>query len=259
MLETYRTLRAHASAPALPVLSLHPMLAFAVITLACLDTIFILGTTTVSLTGSIGGSPMLTRALSLQEESNLATWYSGSQLLIAALLALANALAIRRPGCRSERLGWLGAGLLLLYLSADEIAQIHESQEIGPGVVVGLLHWADTPIYAWMIVYLPLIAAAAAFLGWFVVRCTQRSPASRWLTLAALGCWAGTLIAEALELPILRWIGTQGLESPIEEGLEVVGATLLVLAFGLMLRSSPGAPTRRGAASRPGRRGRRTA
>jgi hypothetical protein len=62
--------------------------------------------------------------LALDSEANLGTWFSTSQLLIAAMAWAAMALSDR-----ARRVVWGSIALLLSVLSLDEIAQFHERIE----------------------------------------------------------------------------------------------------------------------------------
>ncbi len=62
--------------------------------------------------------------LGLAGENNVGAWWSGMLLLLAAMQAFDGFASPTKP--ETERRGWLALALLLLFLSFDEIASLHE-------------------------------------------------------------------------------------------------------------------------------------
>lgn len=182
-------------------------------------------------------SDFLNRQFDLRLEANLAAWYSSALLLLAGvaawLLGWCGALA-EAPAARSRRtriLGWLLIGGMLVALAADEVAQVHEwiGQRIPEHMGMSRSVLGLDAAFRWLLVLAPFIAAGAALIGWVALTCLKGWP--RLLTVAGLTCWLGTIAAEYVESVQWRTNTARGMEGPVEEGLEVVGATLLLIAF----------------------------
>src|SRR6185436_20006325 len=109
------------------------------------------------------------RAVDLDQEHNLATWFQASLLALVALLAL-RALVIEvrtlgRAGLgRAGAAAWLVVAAAFAYLAADEALVIHEGlltaeleARLGPGSPLRLT-------LTWLLVFLPAIVGGVAFL-----------------------------------------------------------------------------------------------
>ena len=73
--------------------------------------------------------PDLLSFFDVDQEKNLPTWYSSVQLSVAGILCLLIYLfeTHSRKSTVISRLFWIGLGLIFLFLSLDELAQIHET------------------------------------------------------------------------------------------------------------------------------------
>ena len=94
------------------------------------------------------------RQFNFVEEGNLANFYQGLQLVLAAVLLLVvwRGKVVRKEPMRGH---WLALGLIFLFLGADEVAQIHETTIAN---TVALLRHDEGGTTGWMFVYLPLLA-----------------------------------------------------------------------------------------------------
>lgn len=162
----------------------------------------------------------------LDSDSNLSTWYgSGLHLINAMLFGMLAASASGR-----DRARWAALGVMVLLVSADEIATVHER--------VGLmLGWAlDTSgvlTFAWVIPAAILVTVGAfAFTGFLV-----RQPAPARLLLVG----AGVFLAGAMgvEMVTAWWFDQYGFTGVgyhvlvgVEETLEMTGC--LVAMRGLL-------------------------
>lgn len=129
--------------------------------------------------------------LDMDYEVNLPTWYSSLQLGVLGLLFAGYAwLHWRR---RSPR-AWLLAvpALLALFLSLDELAQIHE--RLRPFTRTELLPFSG----AWMLVAAPVFLAAVGLTYW-VTRHFWAPPRARQLLVAGIALYVFS--AAALEIP----------------------------------------------------------
>lgn len=184
--------------------------------------------------------------LDLNAEANIPTWVSASLMLVVSLLALLVAAATRNGGKR----GWFGWGLIAagaMYISLDELAQLHErlgGVEPPPGQSGGVLY------FTWVIPALVLVPIVLMVILPFLLRLPRRT---RWLLLAGGGLYlAGALGMEMLAGP---WAEAHGqlnfrfaLMAHIEEVLELLAATVLLYAIldhaqrhlpGIVLMSAP--------------------
>ena len=137
-----------------------------------------------------GGTALIwpfARQFNFVEEGNLANFYQGLQLVLAAVLLL----IVWRGKVQSRerhRGHWLGLGLIFLFLGADEIAQIHEttiantiaalrhSESGGMATEVaaaGLRH-SEPDKTGWFWLYVPLLAAFGAAYLPFLMRLPRR-------------------------------------------------------------------------------------
>ena len=107
------------------------------------------------------------RQFNFVEEGNLANFYQGLQLVLAAVLLL---IVWRGKVQRKEphRTHWLVLGCIFLFLGADEVAQIHETTIANTIAALrgaeGGLSLANAPRHSdpdktgWFFVYMPLLA-----------------------------------------------------------------------------------------------------
>lgn len=95
------------------------------------------------------------RQFNFVEEGNLANFYQGLQLVLAAVLLLTIWRGKAQNG-EPMKGRWLALGLIFLFLGADEVAQIHETTVAN--TIAGLRkHESDKTGWFWL--YLPLLAA----------------------------------------------------------------------------------------------------
>src|SRR5690606_32202148 len=71
----------------------------------------------------------LRRYFNLAHENNLAAWWSGSLLLVAALHALDGRAKLASLGDRRTAAAWAALALVLIALSLDEVGSLHERAE----------------------------------------------------------------------------------------------------------------------------------
>jgi tetratricopeptide (TPR) repeat protein len=168
----------------------------------------------------------------LDREHNLPSWFSGSLLLLLAVAALDVADRERRMGLRHAPGpgAWRVIALTFAYLSLDEITVLHEGylKEEVRGLFDAGSVWVS--VLAWQIVLGPFLAAFAILL--LVVFATRFSPdPALWRPgVGGLCCWVGAVLIEALAKPLFIRLGAYQSEVALEEGLELLGATLLLLA-----------------------------
>ena len=173
------------------------------------------------------------RYWNLDKEHNLPTWFSGVQLVLVGLVCLDG--FDREQSLRSRLVPpawtWCLLASFFVYLSVDEVTVVHEAvlrNEVRDLLPPDSL-WVS--LLPWQIVFAPLLLPAAVLLlGLFLNRFAGLR---RVLVpgLAGLGCWGGAVLSEGLAKPVFMARGLYVQEVALEEGLEMVGATLLLLAF----------------------------
>lgn len=171
----------------------------------------------------------------LKKEGNLATWYSSILLFVAGGVALLNLCV--NPFTKTLKwiylTGWSLIGCLLLTLSADESAVIHESiasiafLERSPATRQEITLGAGD----WLPFLLPFIIGSVlgllSFLAFSFFRCKK----FMLLGLAGVLCWVGAIVGEAIEGRYIKIAMSRQMEGLIEESLEIIGTTLLMIAF----------------------------
>ena len=179
--------------------------------------------------------------LDLTTESVLATWYSSILLLVAGAVALLNSQSGHFSGWQKwlSRIGWALMGCVLIGLSADEVAQIHESLAhlsnlTGEGVP------RREGAGDWIPLMLPFIIAVALFMALFFLFIVRKSLTAMVLALGGLVFWSGAIVSEAIEAGFWRSNLTYQMRGFIEESCEVIGTTSLLVAFVLFYRKQNG-------------------
>jgi len=156
----------------------------------------------------------------LDDEATLAVWFSSFQLLLLSGVCLLNAWSDRGSlfGV-SARAIWARASLVFLFIAIDETAGIHE--------VVGAVFSRLLPVVPihpsmwWTIPYALGIAPVLLYL-WVRVREHPRF---------AVGAASGAIIwfcANSLERVL---VAARPLNVAMEEGLEMFGASMLLITF----------------------------
>ncbi|MGE0787698.1 MAG: hypothetical protein AB7S26_18630 [Sandaracinaceae bacterium] len=171
----------------------------------------------------LGLPPAIVEALSLSYEANVPTWLA-SALLLSCAAVLAAVARIAHVRDDRDRHGWLVLALMFVYLSIDETAQIHEH--------AAFFETSGVLTFSWVIPAAGVVLALGlAFLP-FVRRLPD--PTRRRFVIAGLVYVGGAL---GMELPLGWWADregsdnlTYGLIDGVEESLELIGATMFLLA-----------------------------
>ena len=160
--------------------------------------------------------------IDLDGEANVPALWSGALLVAAAASARATAGA----DSRGARWPWWPLALLFLFMAADEVLRVHEWLE--------RLTELD-----WQVLYLPVMAAAAAAALTAVLR-LRESPRLVAGLLAAGAAWMLAQVLEALQWDDDRQVSGYGKLMVGEEILEMAGSlgfTLTLLAAAERFRS----------------------
>ena len=186
---------------------------------------------------------VLDAQLDLKDEGNLAAWYSSAQLLLLALSAGAIACCTEpsQGAVWLHRAIWLGVAGIALALSADETSQLHEwlgqryndyTGEDDPiSRAIGI-----SSVYRWLIVLAIPASLGAAVLLLCAARMWGVNRRSAILAISGAMCWLVTLAAEFVESQYFErtrthYPGWRGQQATVEEGAELLGAGLLLLAL----------------------------
>jgi hypothetical protein len=168
--------------------------------------------------GAAGGWMASLRQLSLSGEHNLASWWSGSLLLLGALHA-ADGYFLHRMTQPQWARAWAILAFILLALSTDEVGSLHEraDQFLHAGIWISLV---------------PFALIALALVG-IMLRTLWSVPGGRsaaWLVTLGFGCLAAVVPQEYLEHK-LAWQGwAKAIRGMVEEGMELAGFMLLLAA-----------------------------
>lgn len=183
-------------------------------------------------------------------EGNLFTWYSSVLLAGAAFMALINFwLDGKRPDVSSWRFAWLGVFMVMILLSAEEVAQFHEAVQSyvqshaaeWAGPEGESLYWLGHVGKAWLLPYSLAIVAVIVFFLLAFKRIFQGCAGARTLALGGLCLWMTVLILEFFIFEIGTWGRRYAiLEVVFEEGLEMFGSTAMLIALVWRARESLG-------------------
>ena len=168
-------------------------------------------------------------ALDLDGEGSLAAWFSSVVLVLACLTAVI-VYTIRRfktDDYQGYYRIWLWAAMCWLLMSIDEASSLHEGFKEMMTRATGTPLMGDGSIW-WVVPYAFLLGAVGSRLLLDMRSCRLSTAA----ILAAAGCYVLAVVTQ------LGWIlpesGARGVM--LEEGAEMIGNLLLLLAMGLHAR-----------------------
>ncbi len=163
----------------------------------------------------------------LQSEHNAPAYYSGLQLLAAALLLF---IIARHAVTRSLRsaLPWLGLGVMFCYLAVDEVMMIHENF----GALGKSFSAFDGLKYKWVVMGFVLVVAVVALFFRFWLRLPPRT--RMWFAVSAAVYIGGAIGFETISgLYANRYSEDFGFSLLIvfEEGMEIIGIAMFLMAL----------------------------
>ncbi len=174
----------------------------------------------------------------LNAEQGYGTHFSTVQLFILGVFVLIVAWETHpHTGDEKYRKPWYLVACLFLYLALDDGLGIHEnfikwSQSIDPdGTVFHFIH-------EWLWFYGPFILIAVALLIRFFFTQFKRYPDVMAIMFVALSFWVSVILLEGLAKNVVDPLGlSQGrFLIAVEEGSEMLGATLFLFGFSRYLR-----------------------
>jgi uncharacterized membrane protein len=168
-------------------------------------------------------------AFDLDGEGSLAVWFSSTTLSLAALVAVI-VYTVRRyktDDYSGQYRVWLWAAMCWLLLSFDETASLHEGFKEMMAHLTGTRLFGDGSIW-WVVPYAFLLGAVGMRLLLDMRPCRLSSTAF----VGVAVCYVVAVAAQ------LEWVlsGTPARAIMLEEGAEMVGNLLLLLAMGLHAR-----------------------
>ena len=204
--------------------------------------------------------------LDLKNEQNIATWYSSVLLLCAGTMAVLNCwfAPVSSRFKRVHQVGWLLMAFVLVALSIDETATIHETlprllnaMNDGGGGTPYKLGAGD-----WIPILLPLVIVVVGGMVVLFSYVLRNNGKVLLLAVGGLLSWIGAIFAESIEGGLWRLTMSRVTEGFIEEGCEIVGTTCLLIAFSEFLwqrqsasEAAPGHKPKGGVGSRIKRQG----
>lgn len=167
------------------------------------------------------------RHISLDGELNIATWYSSTLMLAASFLAL---VCSRGDADRRQRPYWLLIAAVMLLMSIDETASIHESFIT---VFEGWGEHSDYLHFSWVVLGIPATILFALVVVPFLLRLERRVAL---MMILAGGLFVfGALVMEMIDGAIQVRLGADSLAyragAAIEDSFELAGMTLFVLVL----------------------------
>lgn len=187
-------------------------------------------------------------AFNADGEGTVVAWFSSAQFLVAGLLCFLLARTV--TGSARSRLIWIVLALLLIGLSADETASLHETSAGAlmqlPEISAGLDWFVEGDglknSFAWVVIFAPL---ALLFLAFFAVSFYQQLrhyPYAQYGCLLGLLCFILVMLLEATVFfapDVAHWqssgfIYLYKIGTTLEELLELAGVSFVV--FGLTNR-----------------------
>jgi hypothetical protein len=171
--------------------------------------------------------------LDVSAEQTAFSWASTVATFAAACAALL--VAARPETHRRGRMLLLAASLA--YLSLDDFVELHERLGDWVGDELGLPEAIGPRI--WVIVYLPVLVAAALLLVWSAL---SSPPRPRRYQLAGIGLLVAAVLSEGLGV-LTKLLEEHGIETPhrlragLEEGLELSGWILIAAGLVAVLYS----------------------
>lgn len=171
------------------------------------------------------------RALDLDGEAVLPAWYSSSLILFCGFLAWVIGRVAERGG--RGRLFWTFLAIVLIYMSADESAALHEQSAHVAGKLGVREDLLGGPVFRWLIFGVPAVLVVGATLL-LMLRHVERRTAAL-LVLAGLTYLLATIVLEFVGSVTFNGLEPRTFAShlpvTVEEGFELVGLCILATAL----------------------------
>ena len=175
----------------------------------------------------------------LNAEQGYGTLFSTAQLFVLGLVVLMAARAdYGAEASWGEKLPWLMVAFVYFFIGLDDCVGIHENFMIW-GRAFALESVTFHFIHEWLWFYGPAAVVVVVFFARFFLQRFFYSPKIMTLMFVALILWIGVLVLEGLAKNV---VDPEGLDSSriligIEEGFEMLGATLFMVGFSKHLKN----------------------
>lgn len=171
--------------------------------------------------GLAGHDSLPASVLSFDDEGSVPTWVAST--LMVVLAAMTAAAAVGAPTRRAQLVWWVATAVLVL-MSLDEAASLHERSYRVVRLVGLSTDWMWEFGFAWVPLAIPIVLAAAAF-AWIM---RHDIPAETWtgLMIAALLFVAGAMLIEVVGGRFAQAGNTQTTTYAVMTGLEETLETL---------------------------------
>ncbi|MBB5376851.1 hypothetical protein HNQ07_002315 [Deinococcus metalli] len=172
------------------------------------------------------GRDVLANMFALSGEGNMPTYYSSFLLAMAAAIAWVIARTKRQVNDRFQR-AWLAISAVFVYLSVDEVAQIHERVATGVRRIV-----ADSAVlhYAWVAPYALVVLAVIVTFVPFLLHLPRRTAGGMILAgaLYVLGAMGLEVFEGVLDFEGHFFSVAMAALVTIEESLEMCSVVLFI-------------------------------
>jgi hypothetical protein len=177
---------------------------------------------------------------SLNAEKGYGTLFSTAQLFLLGCVVLITARAdYGHDASWSNKLPWFLVAFVYFFIGLDDCIGIHENF-INIGRTLALESMVFHFIHEWLWFYAPMIVLVIVFLARFFLQRFFYSPKLLGTMFVALTLWIGVLVLEGLAKTVVE--DTQRYDYVrlligVEEGFEMLGATLFIIGFSKHLKN----------------------
>ena len=177
---------------------------------------------------------------SLNAEKGYGTLFSTAQLFLLGNVVLITAGADYGHGASwSNKLPWFLVAFVYFFIGLDDCIGIHENF-INIGRTLALESMVFHFVHEWLWFYAPMIVVVVVFLARFFLQRFFYSPKILGTMFVALTLWIGVLVLEGLAKTFVE--DTQRYDYVrlligVEEGFEMLGATLFIIGFSKHLKN----------------------
>ena len=177
---------------------------------------------------------------SLNAEKGYGTLFSTAQLFLLGSIVVITAHADYGHGASwSNKLPWFLVAFVYFFIGLDDCIGIHENF-INIGRTLALESMVFHFVHEWLWFYAPMIVLVVVFLARFFLQRFFYSPKILGTMFVALTLWIGVLVLEGLAKTVVE--DTQRYDYVrlligIEEGFEMLGATLFMIGFSKHLKN----------------------
>ncbi len=175
---------------------------------------------------------------SLDAEQGFGTYFSAIQLYILGLVVIMTAGAdCGKEAEWKDKLPWYLVASVYFYIGLDDLIGLHDNiswiRSLFPTLTI--LHF----VHEWLWLYAPMIVAVVIFFSRFFLKKFSYSPKILIAVFAGLAFWILVILLEGLAKNIVYPMGIdyRNLLIRIEEGSEMLGATLFMLGFSQHLKN----------------------